>query len=236
MNLAKDVVDFGLYTNERDDMLAFWQQQVGLPFEETLPAGNGVHQLRHGMNGSVMKINHARDPLPAVGPSGYRELWIARPGIAEARPLVDPEGNRIRLVPPGTEGIEGIGLRIGVRDAAAQHHFYAQVLGLPACGERSYRVGRSVLTFEADPAVPADAATTHNRKMRAPGFRYMTIQVWDVDSEHRGIVDRGGMEGFAPVTLGEVARISFVRDPDGNWIELSQRASLTGPLTPGAGS
>ena len=31
----------------------------------------------------------------------------------------------------------------------------------------------------------------------------------------------------ALVTLGRVARISFIRDPDGNFIEISQRASLT---------
>ncbi len=37
-------------------------------------------------------------------------------------------------------------------------------------------------------------------------------------------------EGAPPVTLGEVARISFIRDPDGNWIEISQRASLTGAI------
>ena len=35
---------------------------------------------------------------------------------------------------------------------------------------------------------------------------------------------------MAPVTLGTTARISMVRDPDGNWIELSQRASITGSL------
>ncbi len=230
MKLAKDVIDFGLYTNDRAAMLSFWQQEVGLPFEENLRAGGGVHQLRHGMNGSVMKINHARDPLPAVGPSGYRELWIARAGLDEARALVDPEGNRVRLVPPGTEGVEGIGLVLGVRDEAAHHRFYGEVLGLTACGERSYRVGHSVVRFEADPDVPADAAETNNEKMRAPGFRYMTIQVWDVDATHGQVVERGGMEGFAPRTLGKVARISFVRDPDGNWIELSQRASLTGDL------
>ena len=33
-------------------------------------------------------------------------------------------------------------------------------------------------------------------------------------------------EGLAPVTLGEVARISMILDPDGNWIELSRRASI----------
>jgi lactoylglutathione lyase len=43
-------------------------------------------------------------------------------------------------------------------------------------------------------------------------------------------VARGGTEGRPPLTLGATARISFVRDPDGNWIEISQRASLTGPL------
>jgi len=46
-------------------------------------------------------------------------------------------------------------------------------------------------------------------------------------------VERGGREGRPPITLGKIARVSFVRDPDGNWIELSQRASLTGPLPPG---
>ena len=66
--------------------------------------------------------------------------------------------------------------------------------------------------------------------MRAPGFRYLTVQVRDVDAEHAGIVQRGGIEGRQPLTLGTTARISFVRDPDGNWIEISQRASLTGPL------
>jgi lactoylglutathione lyase len=43
----------------------------------------------------------------------------------------------------------------------------------------------------------------------------------------------GVAEGAAPVTLGEVARIAFVRDPDGNWIEISQRSSLTGKLPNG---
>jgi lactoylglutathione lyase len=230
MKLAKDVIDFGLFTNDREPMLAFWQNEVGLPFEETLPAGGGMHQLRHGMNGSVMKINHARDPLPALGPSGYRELWIARAGLEAEQRLVDPEGNRVRLVPPGTDGVEGIGIRLGVRDEAAHHRFYADVLGLPPCGDRSYRAGRSVLCFAAEPDVPDDVVTENNAKMRAPGFRYITIQVWDVDATHADVLARGGMEGHPPRTLGKVARISFVRDPDGNWIELSQRASLTGAL------
>lgn len=37
----------------------------------------------------------------------------------------------------------------------------------------------------------------------------------------------------ASVTLGTTARVSMVRDPDGNWIELTQHASITGSLEPG---
>jgi lactoylglutathione lyase len=34
------------------------------------------------------------------------------------------------------------------------------------------------------------------------------------------------------MTLGDTARISMIRDPDGNWIELSQRASIVGSIAP----
>jgi lactoylglutathione lyase len=76
----------------------------------------------------------------------------------------------------------------------------------------------------------ADASAAAVGPMQAQGYRYLTVQVRNCDAEHAGIVARGGAEGRAPVTLGTTARISFVRDPDGNWIEISQRASLTGPL------
>ena len=66
--------------------------------------------------------------------------------------------------------------------------------------------------------------------MRAVGIRYMTIQVRDCSATFKHATAHGAWEGSAPVTLGDVARICFIRDPDGNWIEISQRASLTGPL------
>lgn len=224
MELAKQHVDVGLVTAALEPMLAFWQGDVGLPFEEILPLGRGRRQHRHGMNGSVLKLNHWREPPPDSPPAGYRELRIARDGLVEPRRLVDPDGNRIVLVPRGEGGVEGIGVQLAVRDEAAFHRFYGEVLELPRAAGNAYRCGDSLLTFAADGAAPSEAS------MDGFGFRYITIQVRDVDSEHRGILARGGREGWAPLTLGEVARISFVRDPDGNWIEISQRASLTGAL------
>jgi predicted enzyme related to lactoylglutathione lyase len=62
---------------------------------------------------------------------------------------------------------------------------------------------------------------------REKGLRYMTVQIFDCD-EVTAAMERAGVEiGMSPRTIGQV-RYSFARDPDGNWIELSERASLTG--------
>ena len=63
-------------------------------------------------------------------------------------------------------------------------------------------------------------------------YRYTIVQVIKTDSEHRGLPDRGAREGLAPLILGTTARISFITDPDNNWIEISQLASLTVDLEP----
>ena len=138
--------------------------------------------------------------------------------------LFDPDGSRLTLVPGGHDGITQLQMRIGVRSLDAHHEFYGRILGLPSTDDGRYRCGVSLIAFEHDPTANADA------QMRGIGYRYLTIQVFDVVAEHRAIVARGGQEGSAPVRLGDVAYISFVRDPDGNWIEISQRKSITGSL------
>jgi len=229
MNLAKPRIDIGLNTNTLEPMLAFWQQVVGLPFDHMLPVRKGMRQHRHELLGSVLKINHYREPIAAQPPSGYRELLIAREGVAQSQSLQDPDGNRLTLVPPGTFGITRIGVRLGVRDLNAHAAFYERALGLPRLAARehgpAFLAGDSVLLLDHDPGAPFDAT------IEGAGWRYLTFQVFKVDAEHANVVANGGREGRAPITLGQTARISMVRDPDGNWIELSQRASITGDLS-----
>ena len=204
-------------------MLSFWQREVGLPFEETLPLGGGVRQHRHAMNGSVLKLNAARDPVNEAAPAGYRELWIAREGVREPTYLQDPDGNSVVLSPsPGK--VVGIGLHMRVSDVEAHRRFWSGAMQFEEVDEAVFLCGDSLLWLTQDASVGRSDA------LRALGFRYITVQVWDVDAEHAGIVQRGGTEGRPPVTLGSTARVSFVRDPDGNWIEISQRASLTGAV------
>ncbi|MEQ9146510.1 MAG: VOC family protein [Parvibaculaceae bacterium] len=231
MKLAKPRIDIGLSTNNIDALLPFWQNEAGIPFDHLLKVRRGQDQHRHDVLGSVLKINHFDEPLPEAPPSGYRELIVARAGAGAGagadRSLSDPDGNAVSFVEPGTNGIGQIAVRLAVRDLEAHRRFYAAAFGFP---ERDYakgaafQAGESLILLEEDDSAPAEA------EFRGRGWRYITVQVFNADAEHARVLAHGGREALAPVTLGKTARISMVRDPDGNWIELSQRASLVGSL------
>jgi lactoylglutathione lyase len=224
MDLAKPRIDIGLATTRLEPMLAFWQGEAGLALDHVLPIRPGQDQHRHDARGSVVKVNHHAAPLLASPPSGYRELLIAREGLDASRALSDPDGNRVSLAPPGHDGVGQIGVRLAVRDLEAHRRFYGEALGLTEEGPGAFRAGESLILLERSANAPADA------QMQGLGWRYITFQVFRVDAEHAAVLAKGGREALAPVTLGTTARISMVRDPDGNWIELSQRASITGSL------
>jgi catechol 2,3-dioxygenase-like lactoylglutathione lyase family enzyme len=228
MELAKPRIDIGLSTNALDPMLSFWREEAGVRFDHLLKIRRGHDQHRHDANGSVVKINHHAAALPDNPLSGYSELIIAKAGLREARALVDPDGNRVRLVPSGDGGVTQIGVRLAVRDLSAHNSFYRDILGLneeASVTGTAFRAGESLIILEQTPDAPSDA------QMAGPGWRYITFQVFKVDQEHARVLAAGGREAMAPITLGATARISMIRDPDGNWIELSQRASIVGSLT-----
>jgi len=229
MQLAKPRFDIGLATNNLEPMLRFWRDTAGAAFDHVLPIRPGLDQYRHDLSGSVLKINHIADPLPATPPSGYRELLIPREGLQQPVGLADPDGNLVRLIPVGAYGVTQIGVRLIVRDSTAEKKFYAEALGM---AEEAYeagaafRAGEGLILIEQASDAPQDAP------FEGGGWRYLTFQVFGVDSEHARVLAHGGREALAPLTLGTTARISMVKDPAGNWIELSQRASITGSLEP----
>jgi predicted enzyme related to lactoylglutathione lyase len=236
MELAKQFIDVGIFTNRLDEMRAFYGEQIRLPYEELLPVGGGVRQYRYGLLGSVLKINHTRDSLPPRRAGGYRKLSISDPRTPMPLPMQDPDGNDIELVPRGQRGVNQIEIQIGVTDETAFEKFYAEALNAERLGAGRFKLGETIISFAHDPAAvradksPSGSAMDAIASMRAVGMRYITVQVRDCDSEHRRLMSMGVWEGAAPLTLGKVARISMIRDPDGNFIEISQRASLTGPI------
>jgi catechol 2,3-dioxygenase-like lactoylglutathione lyase family enzyme len=228
MLLAKNVVDVGLSTNNLEPMLRFWQQDAGLRFDQILPVRRGQKQYRYDADGSVIKLNYHIDPLPEAAPSGYREVIIARENVDEPRLMVDPDGNRVRLVPPGHDGVTQLAIAMVVRSLSEHRRFYGDILGFAEqqwSGGSAFRLGDSLVLLKED------LAATVNPLRQARGWRYITLQIADIDAVHDDLRNRGVREGFAPITLGNVARISMMLDPDGNWIELSRRASIVGSLS-----
>lgn len=227
MNLAKDCIDFGLRTNQIDAMLDFWTNKVGLAYDEMLKTGPGARQHRLRLPDlSILKVNCNREPVEQTPESGYKELFIAQDIDAPVQ-LRDPDDNAVTLVPGGWQDITRIGIRMTVRSLADSAAFFEKTLLAEPLAENRFRWASTVFILEEDPDQQLSGG------MQGLGYRYTTVQVFKVDSEHRDLLDRGSNEGMAPLTLGTTARISFITDPDDNWIEISQRASLTGDLEPG---
>ncbi len=225
MKLAKNHLDVGLFSNKREEQLTFWQETVGLPYDHLGKLGGGMQQHRHHMNGSILKMNHARDPLPAMAPSGIVGIMIARDGLQAPQALTDPDGNKVTLVPGGHDGIEGIAILLKVNDPAAHDRFWTHAMQYERVGDGRYRCGDSLIVIAGRGKVEHRGTA-----WRGPGFRYTTVQVFDCVREYEGILARGGTSGGDVRVLGDTVRYAFVCDPDGNHIEISQRASLTGSL------
>ncbi len=223
MPFAKDFFDVGLFTNQAEAVRAFYSG-LGLSFDHTLKLGGGVLQHRYQADEAVLKINDARDPL-APRPEGnpWIELIIASPECRSPTTSVDPDGNRVTCVPVGYEGNEGLTVRLSVTSPNSSRTFYMDALGLTEDSPGVLRCGRARLRLEESGQPPAAEAP-----LAATGLRYLTFQVFDCDAAYARAIQAGAVSGRAPVTLGNTARIAFVYDPDGTWIELSERASVTG--------
>ncbi len=220
--LSKPCLDIGYFTSQPEAVLAFWQNEVGLAVEPPVSFNDGLTQFRHTLGDSVVKVNTAGHALERP-PTGYRELFIASPAVDSPQLLTDPDGNLITLVPSGHQGVTGIGLRVAVADAERQAAFYRDVMGFEALGEGMFRVGSSVLLIEEDSsAEPAGHWVS-------AGFRYITVHVKRVDACFDAAVRAGAVSGETPYSIGRIARISFVRDWEGNWLEIAQRAEIAGP-------
>ena len=223
--LAKDRIDIGLYTNRYELLADFYGPGglVGLPYEELLKVGNGVHQHRYGLRGSVLKVNSARADLPAAT-TAFVRLTIADERRSTAAVVHDPDGTEVVLAPPGGNGLIDLAVHWATRDVEELGRLLREGFGADHEGGTDHRLGSSLIRLVHAPELaPVEG-------MFARGFRYLTVQVRDVRSAHAHLLDVGWTEGRAPVKLGETAFISFVRDPGGSWVEVSQRASLTGPL------
>ncbi len=211
---AKPAFDVGFATNDLDGFRSLWEGRAGLVYDHLARLGGGFHQHRWRMGDSIIKVNHTRTPLENSAVGGYRSLTLK---AGEDADLVTPDGAPVHLRKnPGAD----LTLHAETADPDALARFYGEHLGLEPDGANAFRLGGSRLVI-------SPGAAPGRTGWRERGLRYMTVQIFDCDGLTAEMQAAGVEIGQPPRTIGQV-RYSFVRDPDGNWIELSERASLTG--------
>lgn len=229
MELAKPQVDVGIFTHHLEPMQAFYGEKLGLAFESVLPVGGGFKQYRYLCNGSVIKLMHSREPLRPRRPGGYETIMIASPKVEHGEALADPEDNTIELVPPGADNVTQIEIRIGVSNVDRFDSFYTKAVGATPIGNYRYRLGETIFGIYHERSVRPGALMPFPnplevvKAMAELGIQYVTIQTRDCDAAFKQLTSAGATVAVTPTDFGTVARIAFVRDPDGNFIELSRR-------------
>jgi predicted enzyme related to lactoylglutathione lyase len=229
MDLAKPQVDVGLFTQQLEAMQAFYGERLGLQFESVLPVGGGFRQYRYLCNGSVIKLMHSRDALRRRRPGGYETLMLTTPKVTEVKALADPDDNTVELLPPGRDDVTQMEIRVGVSDVAASGQFYMSAFGAVDLGHDRYKIGETIFGVFHEPEIhhPARAPFANPlevvKAMAELGIQYVTVQVRNCDAAFSAVKAAGAAVAVEPANFGTVARICFVRDPDGNFIEISQR-------------
>jgi catechol 2,3-dioxygenase-like lactoylglutathione lyase family enzyme len=229
MDLAKPQVDIGLFTDQLEAMQAFYGEKLGLQYESMLPVGGGFRQYRYLCNGSIIKLMHSREPLRPRRPGGYETLMIATPRVSEAEALADPDDNTVELVAPGRDDVTQMEIRVGVTDVAAFSEFYLKAFDAIDIGRGRYKIGDTIFGVYHEPEIhrppvkPFANPLEVVQAMAELGFQYVTFQVRNCDAAFSALKAAGAAPAVEPTNFGTVARISFLRDPDGNFIELSQR-------------
>jgi hypothetical protein len=221
-------LDLGLFS-DTPTMPAFYEEQAGLPFVETLRHSPTYEERFYALGaGSSLKINHSTEPMPD-GRSGYQGLTIARPG--EPGALVDPDGLAITFVAADSLAGAQFGITCAVADLDAQRRFLLDGLGATEEDGR-WRLGNALVTLEeVDRAEPRTGASpTWSR-----GFNYVVAFVDDILAAHDGLISLGAQHSVPPIRLADRCAFSWLLDPNGNWLELVQPASAGAPLPAVAG-
>ena len=220
MQLAKQGLDIGLLTTT-EAMIGFFADEVGLGTPERLPITDDVTQHRFAVGTSIVKVNLVS--RTGAGRSGYRGIVVDRVG-ATAGELDGPDG--ICVTVRGDGAVDRLSVRLAVPDLVAAGAWFRNVLGWDVIAADRVCVGSTDVLLEVEPGLRPSPFEGLG------GWTYLTVQVHDCVAEVTAVLDRGATL-VAPVRdLGDVARFALVADPFGNQLEISQRASLTGPLGP----
>jgi catechol 2,3-dioxygenase-like lactoylglutathione lyase family enzyme len=93
-------------------------------------------------------------------------------------------------------------------------------LAFPGSGTvHRFKAGESILRIMVpEEAPPRDGAS--GEFLSATGYRYMTIEVTNMEEVVAEAESFGGSVAGGPIAIRPHVKIAQLRDPDGNWMEL----------------
>lgn len=215
MRFAKDCFDIGLMVPADQFDLSQWSAIAGIHLDHVLDIPP-YQQHRFHCADAVLKVNVGHAPPTPDRPTGLVAFRVGAHAYAvrDGAPVVVEVENPRSVTPPALDII------IETPSVETMMQFYTDAFGLAEAGPQAVQFGPARLVFRTSPtALPAPS-------LDGTGIRYLTFQVFDADSACDEAIAKGARLGREPVSFGNEARFGFVLDPDGNWIELSARASI----------
>jgi lactoylglutathione lyase len=167
------------------------------------------YQAAHHEGGRRVRCGHP-DTLAAAGTGCYR------PGRSDGRAAMEARNLEVGLVP---------------RDLQRSLEFYRDVIGLEFdsvidLGEgralHMFRVGDGVLKLWESTDVPAEVPAAEWEQLT--GIRWVTFDVDEIDEAVARCVAAGVPVGMPVTEIRPGLRVANVSDPDGNRVELLDRA------------
>ncbi|MDG4827222.1 VOC family protein [Asanoa sp. WMMD1127] len=124
-------------------------------------------------------------------------------------------------VPPRPEGLRFLsGIILRSTDPARLVGFYRDTLGLPLAEEQH---GDSPVHWSCELGdVHFAVHPAEDGEPTAPGAVQLAFMVFDLDRLVAWLTDQGIALCYPPTEFGEESRITAVRDPDGNLVELTE--------------
>ncbi|MBI3737313.1 VOC family protein [Candidatus Sumerlaeota bacterium] len=208
-----------------------------LQYEKTPPAYQGGINNAVGLRLLTLFIPDLDKIVENAAAHGFPKPGILGKGRGQRLIFInDPDGNQVELLelPEGAEPAAADRTTVGltVTSIEKSREFYGKILGLPEQPSRPlfntggpikyiFEAGKSTIKFWSfEKELPV-----HTGKWdEAVGIRYMTFLVKDVDAAFEELTKRGAKIAQPPTDFGSLARVMFITDPDGNYIELAALA------------
>jgi lactoylglutathione lyase len=107
--------------------------------------------------------------------------------------------------------------------------FYTKFIGLAFVSRREIKENNAEIAFLKDETGNAIELTHwRDKKLLAEGdnFDHIAFQVDDVQSAVRELKTKGVTIAMEPYSISaSTSKIAFIKDPDGNWLELIEKTS-----------